>query len=119
MTIEYWRASTSLRLVDALLDWASETSVEFSCGDKPIIASPLLELLMSRQPFPSVDVPMIQMEAFTATRRFTLRENINYEARVSTSFKAVNKLQSYLIEHTNEAKATFWLWLEGHMTKSW
>lgn len=125
MQIEYWRASTNLRMTDEVIDWASETSVQFIAGQRYEMGSPLIDLLFNRQPFKDTEAyydlaigQQLTPRLANSPRGYALRESVNFKVEIQTVSPAIAKLQRWLIEHTNEGKMTLWIWLEGQLQRA-
>lgn len=113
-----WRASTSIRLQDPLLDWAAETSAEFRFDDKTVASSPLLDILMAPQPIlgnghrlgRSIGETILTGDPCDG---LNMREMIGFGVRVLAPPKDTDQLRAWLVSQHNAARMSLWIWLEG------
>lgn len=112
--IDHWRALTSIRFAEPVLEWASQLHATFRASDKVIERRPLIDLLMASQ---NVFEPIDQIRGeYRPPQRsaFWLRENLSYAVEIVPENTSVNdKLCTWLVEHAPEPRLTTWIFLEG------
>jgi len=81
MYVMRWRATISMPLVQPVLDWATETAVQFEYNSKIYADATLLDLLLSPQ---SLDAPT------------HMQENLPYQVTVNSTPAAVAALREWL-----------------------
>lgn len=114
-SIDRWRAVTSIRFAEPVLEWASQTEAAFRFNDKLADRRPLIDLLFSSQ---SILEPDPNDAHYTRGRPSSrqplwMRENLSYEVEVISNPGAVPKLQRWLVEHTQDYALITWIFLEG------
>lgn len=107
ITILRWRASTSLRPYDAVLDWAAATAVVFRYNAEVVQTSPLLDILMAPQPV--VDRGMLDGRL--------LREHVSFSVDVDCDPVDARRFRTWLVDAMPSAHLTCWIWLEGVMQR--